>query len=331
MNEFVDEKLKLFCKEQGVSDDLSFKQIKAGRNSEVHKITCQDGQYILKKYFHDNHDKRDRLGNEFGFLTYLENHNISSVPSPLGIDREQKIALYSYLIGSRITQITSKHVSQAAEFIRIINSKSNTPGAKVLSMASDACFIWQDHLNLVQNRIERLLQLQPKNDLEKEAQEFVRCKLLPKWLQLNGALEIEMIKFKNVISINDRVISPSDFGFHNIIENQGKLFFLDFEYAGWDDPVKLICDFICQPELPVNQSQGQQFLVEVSCYLPQPEKIKHCVQSLLPIHRLKWCCILLNEFRLEDRHRRLHAGIGHDGLLLDQLNKANWYFNTHCA
>jgi len=34
---------------------------------------------------------------------------------------------------------------------------------------------------------------------------------------------------------------------------------------------------------------------------------------------------------LEDRQRRLHAGIGHEGLLFDQLNKANWYFNTHCA
>ena len=36
-----------------------------------------------------------------------------------------------------------------------------------------------------------------------------------------------------------RCLSPSDFGFHNaLLEATGKLRFVDFEYAGWDDPAK---------------------------------------------------------------------------------------------
>ena len=30
----------------------------------------------------------------------------------------------------------------------------------------------------------------------------------------------------------------------------GRLWFIDFEYAGWDDPAKTVCDFFCQPGLP---------------------------------------------------------------------------------
>ena len=35
-----------------------------------------------------------------------------------------------------------------------------------------------------------------------------------------------------------------------------KLFFFDFEYAGMDDPAKLISDFICQPDYRLNKNQS---------------------------------------------------------------------------
>jgi len=54
-------------------------------------------------------------------------------------------------------------------------------------------------------------------------------------------------KFKNNISNSNRILSPSDFGLHNTISEKKKLYFLDFEYFGWDDPIKLICDFFWHP------------------------------------------------------------------------------------
>jgi hypothetical protein len=83
--------------------------------------------------------------------------------------------------------------------------------------------------------------------------------------------------------------------------------------------------------LPVSESQGRQFMEELLPGLPHPDAVRHRVDSLLPAHRLKWCCILLNEFRVEDRQRRLHAGVEPGGLLADQLRKAKLYFNTHIA
>ena len=54
-------------------------------------------------------------------------------------------------------------------------------------------------------------------------------------------------------------MSPSDFGFHNVIKKKKKLFFFDFEYAGMDDPVKLISDFICQPDHKLSKKQRYLF------------------------------------------------------------------------
>ena len=50
-----------------------------------------------------------------------------------------------------------------------------------------------------------------------------------------------------------RALSPSDFGLHNAMRDEdGRLRFIDFEYFGWDDPVKLVSDTALHPgsELP---------------------------------------------------------------------------------
>ena len=331
MTDLADVSLKLFCQQYGVLPPLQMERIRAGRNSEVHRISNPHGQWILKNYYQHSSDMRDRLGTEFRFLTYLEKRGASAVARPLGMDYAVNCGLYTFLPGRRPVTIAPSHISQAVDFIKTINFSHNTRDALALPMAADACLTWQAHMGLAESRIDRLLALQPKQKLEMEASQFVRKQLLPMWLHLKSRLMQTLAPSEAELPMNGRIISPSDFGFHNVLENQGELFFLDFEYAGWDDPAKLICDFICQPELPVTQSQGQQFIDELLPELPQPDKIKHRVQLLLPVHRLKWSCILLNEFRLEDRSRRIYAGAGSDGLLADQLGKAKWYFDTHLA
>lgn len=333
MTDRADVPLRRFCQQLGVSPPLSMERIRAGRNSEVYRISNPHGQWILKNYYQHSSDKRDRLGTEFGFLSYLKNVGTLTVARPLGMDQALHSALYTHLSGTRPVTITPAHISQAVQFIKSINLARNAPDALALPMAADACLSWQAHMELTASRIDRLLSVPPKQELEMDAHQFVKEQVLPLWRHLKANLmqTLEASQIGLQLSMAGRIISPSDFGFHNVLENQRELFFLDFEYAGWDDPAKLICDFICQPELPVTQSQGQQFIDELLPDLPAPDTLRSRVKLLLPVHRLKWCCILLNEFRPEDRNRRLHAGVAADGLLAEQLGKAKWYFNTHLA
>lgn len=324
------EPLELFCRRHGVTGSFELHPIRAGRNSQVSLLSSPDGRWILKHYYQPpGGDRRDRLGTEYGFLAFLQQMGVSGVPAPLGMDRAANLALYSYLPGQRPGVIYPRHISRAAEFIKQVNRFRATAQAEALPLASDACLGWQAHLELAESRIARLLAVESASGVAREAREFVASRLSPLWEKV----KIELASWPGTVllPLEDRILSPSDFGFHNTLEHEESLSFLDFEYAGWDDPAKLICDFMCQPELPVTREQGRQFMDELLQGLPAADEVARRVELLLPVHRLKWCCILLNEFRLEDRKRREHAGLASDSLLIEQLGKAQWYFDAHLA
>lgn len=320
-----------FCSRHGVTIPFDMEQIRAGRNSEVWRLSNEDGQWILKYYYQHSGDMRDRLGTEFGFLTFLYGCGIRGAPQPLGMDRTAQLGLYSLLPGKRPSQITSRHIIRAANFVREINRFRQSANAQTLPSASDACFSWQDHLHLTQRRIKQLIDVPVTIGIEKEMYAFITDQVLPLWTRLKAEFMRKKTtkELAGLIPNGARILSPSDFGFHNTLEDDDSLSFVDFEYAGWDDPAKLICDFICQPELPATQTQGMQFMEEILLGLDQPHAIKKRVEELLPVHRLKWCCILLNEFRTDDHQRRLHAGLSSENLLEKQFVKSEQYFSQH--
>jgi hypothetical protein len=325
--------LEEFCASHGVASPFDVERIRAGRNSEVLLLRNGHGRWILKRYYQHPSDRRDRLGTEFAFLEFLQGCGVSAVPRPLAADRNLGYGLYSFLPGARPNSVAPEHISQAVGFVLNINQQKQSGDARRLPKAADACASWDDHLTLAESRLDRLLAVTPTGPLDVEAQTFVMDQLLVCWTRLKSIILREVRPDELVVPIGpeNQVISPSDFGFHNTLEEGGRLSFVDFEYAGWDDPAKLICDFICQPEVPVAPRLGRQFAEELLVDLPNPAGVSRRVEYLLPIHRVKWCCIILNEFKLEDRQRRSHAGVDPEGLLSAQLDKAKRYFDAHLA
>ena len=56
------------------------------------------------------------------------------------------------------------------------------------------------------------------------------------------------LDFAEEIAPECRTLIPSDLGAHNALRGaDGSLYFLDFEYFGWDDPVTSIANFIMHP------------------------------------------------------------------------------------
>jgi hypothetical protein len=120
-----------------------------------------------------------------------------------------------------------------------------------------------------------------------------------------------------------RCLSPSDFGFHNaLVAADGALVFHDFEYAGWDDPAKLVCDFFCQVEVPVPIDQWEGFSAGVIAALGLPAAEQGRMALLLPVYRIKWCCIVLNEFLPAAAQRRAFANGDGEDRRRAQLEKA---------
>jgi hypothetical protein len=274
-----------------------------GANNRVFRIEADGGTALLKAYFRHPDDPRDRLGTEFAFARFAWASGVRSLPQPFASDTEAGLARFEYVPGRllRPDEVDDAAVEQALGFYRDLNRNRLHPDAAHLPLASEACFSLQGHLACVQRRVERLTTLPVASDIDRLASALVANELLPAWREV--ALGVQRLAAERQLPLTaelepaDRVLSPSDFGYHNALRGpDGLLRFLDFEYAGWDDPAKLIGDFFCQPAVPAPVTAFARFTRAVADLLPQPERHVARAEVLLPVYRVKWCCIVLNEF-----------------------------------
>jgi hypothetical protein len=70
----------------------------------------------------------------------------------------------------------------------------------------------------------------------------------------------------------------------------------------------MVCDFFCQPRVPVPMHHLETFVERVGATVRDVGAYRQRVEILLPIYRVKWCCILLNEFLPAGGDRRRFAG-----------------------
>lgn len=291
----------------GLPPALSFEPLSGGRNNRVFRLALGDGgNAALKIYFRHPDDKRDRLGAEWEFLEHARRFAPGSAPEALARDAETGAALYGFVEGRRLDpdEVDAGSVETAAQFIRKVAS----PGAaQQLRKASEACFSIAEHVAAVDRRLQRLEMIDVQAQGAREAAHFVTDTLRPAWERVKEEVSNACRAFgldpESPIDDADIIASPSDFGFHNALQTAQGLVFLDFEYAGRDDPAKLVCDFFCQPELPVAAAHHELFLAEV---LDQLGLARHRerVSILLDCYRIKWIAIILNDFLAVGCERR---------------------------
>jgi len=296
-----------------------------GRNKRVFRLHFSSAPpAILKIYFRHALDKRDRLGAEWGFLGYANERDVPQTPVAIFKDERLGAALYSSIDGAAPDVARPEYIMAAARLIRDINRKPIDFGR--FTPASEACFSLAGHLATAQSRIDRLNELDPRTPCSMEAQNLVAEVLTPAWTRVRRTLEQNARKIgarmETPCADDEIILSPSDFGFHNaLVVADGSVVFLDFEYAGLDDPAKLTCDFFCQPEYAPDGSWLPSFLREA--FGDRASRVEARVALLLDLYRIKWACIVLNEFTAIGAARRRYADQSRDETIFaNQLRKA---------
>jgi len=283
---------------------ISLQGIREGRNSQVYKIYCSDGTcYIAKHYFRHNFDPRNRLGVEFNALQFLHKNGITCVPKPLAMNLEQGWGIYEFVEGQAIAseEVTSEDITIAAQFLARINQLKGSPESLHFSPASEACFSLQAIVASIEQRLQRLSTVAQQTATEQQLHQFLEQKFKPsfekivKWCKYS--LDRHGLSFYAEINPEERILSPSDFGFHNALRlENGQLVFLDFEYFGWDDPAKTIADFLLHPAREINNELQREFVHSMQRFFPENKNLLHKTELVFPLFGLKWCTILLNEF-----------------------------------
>jgi len=310
----VSEGIISFLRQHGLMGEAGLFPLPGGANNRVYRIPRTDGDWLLKCYFQNPSDARNRFQAERDFYTWLWDRGIRRTPEPLGWCAEQRLGLFTFVHGRKLklVEVNAVRVQEALDFVKELNAARDLPAAQAIASGSEACFSLHAHLGCVDQRVARLEKIPSTAAVDRQAAEFVQRELAPAWSRIRESID-QSPKNSNIsrdqsLSFADRCLSPSDFGFHNaVLALDGSLRFHDFEYAGWDDPAKLACDFFCQPELPVSHDHWQNFLAQLGAALNLSSAAKTRARLLLPAYQIKWCCIMLNEFVPSEQARRNFA------------------------
>jgi hypothetical protein len=291
-----------------------------GGNNRVYRILTGD-RVVAGKVYGSGLDERDRLGHEFGGLSFLKSSGIGkAVPAALASDTTGGCALYEWIEGERPAEHGVADIGAVLDLLSGLHRVRHAAGAADLPAATEAVLSPADLVGQIAGRLARLSSLGPS---EPALAAFLATELQPE-------VERRMASIRDSdpgarLSATCRTLSPSDFGFHNALRRpDGLLTFIDFEYFGWDDPVKLCADFLWHPAMRLSEDERAAFLEGVTRLYGHDESFSTRLDACFPIYGIRWMLIILNEFVPQLWARRSFAGKGGDweAAKSEQLDKA---------
>ena len=280
-------------------------------NSRIYKVTSNDGkQYALKLYPGNDASGRSRLSTEYNAIGFLRGQGLTSLPEPVLMDEDCNVGLYSWVDGLQVDQFDRSALDQAIGFIVDLYdiSKKNAQSLSQTSLAAEACLSLSELVRQVETRLQRFSSV--SGDYQ-ALHAFLEKEFSPLWQDVLEYAKEEWPSTSRTTDLDKRyrILSPSDFGFHNAISVQGNLTFIDFEYFGWDDPVKLTADFLWHPAMQLEPNISDGWHKAMLNLFSEDSDFATRLKVAMPLYGMRWIMILLNEFLpgTSDR-RRLASG-----------------------
>lgn len=276
-------------------------RVLGGGNNQLYRVQDAEGRpYALKMYRPPQEDPRPRRQQEFEALSFLGRTPGAPVPEAIATDEAHNASLYSWVEGERPGEVDRDDIDTVLAFVDMLHRVSRQPGADELRDAAEACFTSHEIVRQIGQRRVRFAAIEAD---EPELQEFLTTVVDP-------ALERFARAQAFAADADARCLSPSDFGFHNAIRSaDGSLTFIDMEYFGWDDPVKLAADFVLHPGMNLERGLAGHFLAGwMDVFGAEDGQARARLEAQFPLYAIRWSMILLNEFLPERWQAKVFSG-----------------------
>lgn len=284
----------------------SIEQAAGGGNSRIYKVIAGGAIYALKRYPVIENDPRDRLGTERMALQLFETHGIGCTPR--WIAAAPPFALMEWVEGKLVTNPEMEDIEAAISFLKRVFELSGRIAPGSMPPASEACISGAEILRQINQRLKRLSDIARSEPL---LGQFLTGLFMPALADREAIARQRHPGFDVALPAVEQRLIPADFGFHNVLRTpDNRLVFIDFEYFGWDDPVKVVSDFLLHPAMMLDIAQRQRFHAAMMEALPASAKARF--HALYPLFGLRWTLILLNEFLPERWQARKEARGEHD-------------------
>ncbi len=253
-----------------------------GKNNESFLINKK----IFVKNFTGNNLKKKFL-RETIFLDFLEKNRIRLTPKLFYKSNKRNFIKTLYIKDidrSYYSKNKSKLILESFNFIKKINSKKYSK--KNFYLAKDFCQTELDYKKEILFRIKMLKKLVIYKKNKQLRNLIKKINLMFKTLVSKG-----FFKKKYYVNKNNLILSPCDFHIGNMIFNK-KIYFIDFEYSGLDDPAKIFSIFFLQPELNLDKKYFIKNFNKINFI--KNNFLRKNVEYLMPLNYLRWSLILLN-------------------------------------
>jgi hypothetical protein len=276
----------------------AIEEVRKGGNSRVFKVTTAAGEFALKKYPAD--DRRGRQGAEARALAFFARVGIERTPRLIAADYGSHVSLLSWLAGSALARPFDADIAEFATFQIALDRAIDAEARSAIGPAAEACVSGEHILAHIQSRYARLAALGKR---VAALHEFLQSRFRPALT----AAEARARKGYGELGLDFAADRPSaaqtliasDFGAHNALRGpDGRVWFLDFEYFGWDDPLTSIGNFVLHPGMELGAAQRAIYQDAILAHFGAGHAQR--LSALLPLYALRWCAIILSDL-LPDR------------------------------
>jgi hypothetical protein len=283
-----------------------------GANSRIFRIETDTGPFALKAYPLRQGDSRRRAEVEWKALCFLRARCGDAVPRPVARDDAGRFLLMEWIEGVAVGECRPADIDAAADFAVRVFAQSGDPEAREFPPASEACL----SAGAIVDQIRQRLALMHEGAIDR----FLAQEFLP---ALDAATRGLGPASNEDLAPGLRRLIPSDFGFHNALRQpDGALRYIDFDYFGWDDPVKLAADFVLHPAMQLSGDHKRAFVGRIALALRDDPEFGARLNGRLALFALRWIMILFNPFRRDRVGEQPVDAAARRALIDDRLAKA---------
>ncbi len=314
-------------RQSSLGNPVSCQTCNEGGNSSVWKIELENSSPVTVKYYINDLSHADRRVTEMHANQIMRKYGIENIPNVLHSNKYLEISVFEHINASTVQCMNESKVDFVSNFIEKLKDVGGEYEVD-FPLASAACLCGDDIVKQINSRLSNLQQACENNA---ELSKFINNALLPtadkiiEWSKLNWPSKQH---FNLPIEKTYQILTPSDIGAHNMMEDSdGSIFFIDFEYFGFDDPVKTASDFLLHPKNKIDTKLGKIWVGRMKDLFSDTDA--DFMQRLAvswPLYGVCWCLIMLNEFRNTDwQRRKLSKELSeeeHSKVKSEQLNKS---------
>ena len=269
---------------------------KDGNNSSIIKLkNPTDQREIAVKFYRKNNKEHiNRQRRESNFIKKAKETKAKDYVPTIFMEKEDKWTAFYWIEGENMKTLKETDIMTIGDFIENLNQKKNNDVDEKENAVDALINISALEIQLNQ-RIKEIIEA-PKVSGKEDLRDWMINKVIQKGIKDSNKI-YDKIKCENYFTEikNSQILSPSDVGIHNTIRTEKGLVFIDFEYSGFDDLAKLACDWVLQPEYPLNRKKEEQLINRLEEMDVYANKTKNWIQRYMTIKELyhfKWCLIM---------------------------------------